>query len=1636
MAFPQVRFIFHLDHHGYRISMMRKILFQSILRLLKISSVSAIEFCFCFSAIFAVVQAACGSPNPEDPTETVAIQLNMWSRGFYFAGYYAAVEKGFYAKEGLNVILKERDFLKYNVEQVLDGEAEYGISDSGLLLFRMEGAPVVLLGQIFQHSPLVFIAKRESGILSPYEMIGRRVMMDLRVKYEAPLYAMIGEILGGISKINAIQHSFDYKDFYSDKAEVIATFITDQPYLMKQKGVEINIINPQSYGMDFCGDNLFTTEKEILNHPGRADLVLRATIKGWQYALSHKEEMMDFIQNKYPKSADRALLEYEAKMIDAMILPELIPLGEVNPARYNWAAETFFRLGMAASAKVPDGFFYSKKTEPTLALKPEEKAWLSKHPQIRVGIMNAWPPLNFVDERGTPQGIGVDYIKVLNKRLGDVLILEAAPFEKNYNNVKDQKLDALMDITPQPEREPFFYFTAPYLTVPHVIVGRKNGPYFNSEKDLAGKKVALGSGHYNIESVQKNFPEMIIYKYKSTRDGLDAVSRSEVDAYIGNRTVVIHLIEKDLLTNLQVMGLSSKAPVALTIGIRKDWPELLPILNQALASITPEEFSTIRRKWTSLEQETQEFTPETMFSQEEKDWLKLHRQIRLGIDPQHPPYDFLDAAKVHSGVSSDYVNLLNKRLDVEMKPVAASNWNEVIEQTQKGNIDVIPCIAKTPSRTNYLLFTQPYFRVPLVILTRENAPFVKDVGDFPDFKVALVKGYASNELISRDYPKKQFLLVSTLDEALLTVSQGKADAFVGDLESIRYATKKLGLFDLRVAATTLYTLDYCIAVRKDWPELARILDKTLQGISDSDKKHFLDRWTQFQIERQVDWGIALLIAATSLVILGIIVYWNRRLSREIVERKRIETALRDNEEKYRTLVQNLNIGVYRNTGESDGRFIEANPAIAQIFGYDSVEEFMQVSIIDLYLNPEDRKPFIDEILRKGSVVDRELNLQRKDGQPFWASCTAIAQFDSEGKIKWIDGVLADITEQKKLDEQLHHYEFISNSVRVMMSLVNREYIYEAVNNEYCQSVCKNRLDIVGHSIADMWGPEIFEQHIRPCFEHCFQGEELHYEVWLNLTRDGRCFCDITYLPYHNDKGIITHAVVVTQDMTIRKQAEEELQKAKEAADGANRAKSIFLANMSHEIRTPMNAILGYTQLLQREPGITKQQKAFIDIVNRSGEHLMALINDVLEMSKIEAGRITLNQTAFDFHAILSGLETMFLVRINTEKIHLHVEQIGNVPRILYGDEGKIRQILINIIGNAIKFTDKGSIGIRVFLKELKGESTPSVPSTNFKRTIIIKIEDTGCGIAPDELDKVFNQFEQTESGKNKGTGTGLGMTISRQYARMMGGDLTVESELGKGSIFCFEFKAEIRSDKEFTAASMPLRHVKQIAPGQIPLRILVVDDRDTNRDLLSRMVSHAGFAVREAEDGFKALKIFTEWQPDMIFMDMVMPGIDGCETMRRIRLTNTGAKTPIVMVSASALVEDLNKAIEAGANGFIRKPFREDELFREIERHTQVQFIYEEKDNAGEPSDAGLDRSTKTVLTSESLSTLPSELVDNMLRAIKQGYIDRLMELIHEVDVFDIQISNELMIMAENFDFDSLKNLFEDKMNISKSMKG
>jgi len=481
-------------------------------------------------------------------------------------------------------------------------------------------------------------------------------------------------------------------------------------------------------------------------------------------------------------------------------------------------------------------------------------------------------------------------------------------------------------------------------------------------------------------------------------------------------------------------------------------------------------------------------------------------------------------------------------------------------------------------------------------------------------------------------------------------------------------------------------------------------------------------------------------------------------------------------------------------------------------------------------------------------------------------------------------------------------------------------------------------------------------------------------------------------------------VLAMEDVTERRRVEEEVAKAKDAAEAANHAKSAFLANMSHEIRTPMNAILGFSQLMLRDQNLTLQQNQYLGTINRSGEHLLALINDILEMSKIEAGRTTLDPTTFDLPVLIHDLEMMFRVRTDERKLSFSAEMIGDVPRYIVADINKLRQVFINVLGNAVKFTDQGGITLRV-RADREAATGPR---------LWVEIEDTGSGISPDEQDKVFQYFEQTKTGQKKGTGTGLGLAISREFVRLMGGDITVSSRVGKGSVFAIHLPL---NEGEAGAVQQKdrARHVLGLQSGQAKRRVLIVDDQEDNRQLLSQLLGPVGFEIRLANDGKQAVQEFEEWRPHLILMDFRMPVMDGHDAIGRIRAA-ADKELKIIAVSASALNENRHALLGIGADDFIAKPIQEAELFQKIHAHLGVEYVYAE-----EPAPTPLQ--DKAELTVESLAGLPEEILHSMREAVIRADLDHLLATIQDVEAHDPKTGQELRSMAEGFQYQKLLDL-------------
>ena len=484
----------------------------------------------------------------------------------------------------------------------------------------------------------------------------------------------------------------------------------------------------------------------------------------------------------------------------------------------------------------------------------------------------------------------------------------------------------------------------------------------------------------------------------------------------------------------------------------------------------------------------------------------------------------------------------------------------------------------------------------------------------------------------------------------------------------------------------------------------------------------------------------------------------------------------------------------------------------------------------------------------------------------------------------------------------------------------------------------------------------------------------------------------------------------------------ELNSAKQTAEGANRAKSEFLANMSHELRTPLNAILGFTQLMHRDSSLTPQQHENLGIISRSGEHLLSLINDVLDMSKIEAGLIALNENDFDLYSMLDAIEEMFQLKAESQGLELLFELTPDAPQYVRTDERKLRQVLINLLGNAIKFTQKGGVTLRVGAE--CGEHTTYEkfdPKTLHPKshTLLFEVEDTGSGIAPNEMESLFEPFVQTETGRKSQQGTGLGLPISRKFVQLMGGDIEVNSVLGKGTSFKFDIQVTL-ADAAQIQTQQQTHRVKSLEPGQPEYRILVVDDRPANRLLLTKLLTPIGFQVREAENGLNAIAIWESWEPHLIWMDMRMPVMNGYEATRRIKSHVKGQATAILALTASTCESERAIVLSAGCDDFVRKPFQEDALFEKMAQYLGVRYIYEHKDKF-EP------RTTKAfILEPSSLQTMPNEWVEKLHLAAAQLDAETIATLVAQIPAENHPLAQALLDKVQDFDFDQIMNLAQE----------
>ncbi len=762
------------------------------------------------------------------------------------------------------------------------------------------------------------------------------------------------------------------------------------------------------------------------------------------------------------------------------------------------------------------------------------------------------------------------------------------------------------------------------------------------------------------------------------------------------------------------------------------------------------------------------------------------------------------------------------------------------------------------------------------------------------------------------------------------------------------------------------------------------------------------------------------------------------LSRSMNE---MSTAIREKITELQNSREHLNITLHSIgdaviATDTGGYITRMNPMAEKFTGWTSSDAQGQplaevFHIIDSDTRETAANP-VEKVLRLGEVVGlgNHTVLISKDSTERQIADSGAPIRNREGHIVGVVLVFRNITAEYEKDRQLQESERRLSTL--MSNLPGMAYRCRNDKNRTMEFISEGSIALIGYAPSDLIGnpTAAYRDLIHPDDQNAVWGQiqkvlkqrEPFIQEYRMRTASGeeKWVWEKGMGIFSNDGELLALEGFIS-DITERRRAEEEVKKhrdhlkelvaerteeltlAKNAAEAANLAKSKFLANMSHELRTPLNAILGYTQVLQRDPSATEFQHDRLHIIQQSGEHLLTLLNDILDLSKIEAGRMELHPAEFHLADFLKMLTENIRIQAAQKQLRFNYDPSPDVPAAVQGDEIRLRQVLINLLGNAVKYTEKGSVALKV---------------TQVKRdNLQFEIKDTGHGIPPDELEQIFSPFRQAGRHAGKAGGVGLGLAISKRFVEMMGGELGVESSVGQGTRFWVEIP--LPAVDSWTAATQ-----RELSPiiGYTGQRrtILVVDDNPVNRAVLLDVLVPLGFEVVEADSGREGVAQAKACHPDLILMDLVMPDLDDFEATKRIRNEELGMRTEewtrpvIVAISASVFDMDQQRSVDAGCDDFIPKPFKADEVLNTLQRHLGLEWIFAESTPLAEDAEA----------TPVPMILPPPDAVDTLLEFARLGDISAIRhqaEALMQRDPRLKPFATELLQMAKEFRIDKIR---------------
>ncbi|WP_168708586.1 transporter substrate-binding domain-containing protein [Hydrogenophaga sp. PAMC20947] len=1023
---------------------------------------------------------------------------------------------------------------------------------------------------------------------------------------------------------------------------------------------------------------------------------------------------------------------------------------------------------------------------PPLLLGAEEQAWLDQHPVIRIGVDPAYAPYAFFGPDDQPAGIAAEISALVAQQLGVRFepvrnlswpdILEAARL---------RKLDLITTANRSPEREAYLAFSKKYLPTPTVIMTRSDAVRLRNTEALSGQRVALVKAYSSTRAFLDRVPGATPVFVDTPLAGLLAVSAGTAEAYVGVVGINTYLASQSGLSNLAVNTVFDPDN-GQNFAVRSDWAPLAPLLDKALASIPPDRMQAIFARWIPITHD-QLITPTATLTPHDRTLLAKLPELRVGVLSNRPPFDFINPDGKHVGVSEDTLTLIRQRTGLKTRLVVADHMSDLIQLYQQGDVDLIAAVNSATPAALAADLTEPYFVTALGVFVPRGEVFLGDLSGLLDSQVAVSQEGYANEVLS-GFPRIVRVPRASIAQAAQAVLSRDAVYMVAETSSALRSIEEAGLHGLSYAGPlSELPMKLHIAVSPRYAPLRPILNTVLSSISNEEAARVRRQWVGAHVEGGIAtrwvlmWGLLLAAFASA----GYLAFYghNRRLRQEITLRTQMSRQLADAHaerdeaaQRFRTMVDTSPNALL--LVDQQGRIAQATANAVALFGYTQNELLGQP--IELLLPEHSTAAHIklrDDYIASQSP-GRQMNLARdvvarhQTGRPIPVEIRLSPLAFPEGR--YVLASVLDITERHETQRQLRESEerfrdlFDHASDLIYVLDLSQEFVY--VNASWCKTLGYTAQEANAKPLMEVIAPEC-QPYAAALREKSMQGENHALVQMVLLTRDKERI---------EVEGNITQKMVdgksvssrgIFRDVTARNRQIAELAVAKQKAEAADHIKSAFLASMSHELRTPLNSVIGFTGiLLKRLAGPLNDEQAFqMGIVRESARNLLALVNDVLDISRIEAGELRVAHEPFDLRASIEKTVATVQPLADAASLSLTTDIIGPVD-ITTGDMRRTEQVLLNLLGNAIKFTRIGGI-------QLQAEA---VDEQWFK----VSVTDTGIGIAEADLPILFQPFRQVDNRlARQHEGSGLGLAISLKLAELMGGRLEVQSELGKGSTF-------------------------------------------------------------------------------------------------------------------------------------------------------------------------------------------------------------------------------------------------------------